>query len=131
MPKPALGPVAVGDRLLVIIPKYNTPYPMPIEADVTKVGRVWVEMEETKQTRSSKRAWRLRLDTQDTGTTSGRYGDRFVTTDQYAWEERIRLVHAALFDAGISLNNSSPWRDDDRRLALANFIREHDGLNPI
>lgn len=131
MPKPELGPVAVGDRLLVIIPKYNNPYPEPIKADVTKVGRVWIEMEETEQPRSFKRAWRLRLDTQDNGTTSGRYGERFLTADQYAWEERIRLVDAALFDAGISLNNSTPWRDGERRLALANFIREYDGLDPL
>jgi hypothetical protein len=131
MPKPALGKVAVGDRLLLIIPKYNNPYPEPVKADVTKVGRVWVEMEETEQVRSFKRTWRLRLDTQNDGTANGRYNERFVTAEQYAWDERVRLAGATLSDAGISLNNSTPWRDDDRLLALANYIRQHDGLNPL
>jgi hypothetical protein len=129
--KPELGRVAVGDRLLVIVPRYSSPYPVPTETDVTKVGRIWVEMEETGQARSFKRTWRLRLDTQDGGSSPSRFVERFVTAEQYAYEERLRTARAALFDAGISLNGNTPWRDDERSLALANFIRQHDGLDPL
>lgn len=130
MSKPELGRVAVGDRLLVIVPRYSTPYPEPIAADATKVGRVWVEMEEVEQVRSFKRTWRLRLDTQGDGTNGGKYGERFVTAEQYAYEERLRKARATLFDAGISLNGNTSWRDDERSLALANFLRQHDGFGP-
>lgn len=126
MPKPPLGPVKVGDRLLVIPAARNNRIKEPVEVTVTKVGRIWAEFAEVDGPRS----WRLRLDTQHDGG-AGSVHDRFVTFEQRAWENRMRLVDAELFDAGIRIDHSSPWREEERRIALANFIRQHNGLGPL
>lgn len=127
MPKPALGKVAVGDELLVIPTTYSRNRTEPVEATVAKVGRVWIELEETNQVRSFKRKWRLRLDTQDDGT-SGIYRDRFVTREQYAWAQRHSAAYDYLREQGIDLRNDSPWRSEEQQLVLANLLRRHAGL---
>jgi hypothetical protein len=128
MSKPELGKVAVGDQLLVIRPfnRYRADND-PIPVAVTKVGRVWIEAAEANQVRSQARTWRMRLDTQNEG---GQYSqqDRFVTAEQYAWEQRRNAADAYLREIDFMPGFKSPWRAEDRRLDLANLLRRHDGL---
>jgi hypothetical protein len=127
MPKPPLGKVAVGDRLIVIPATYsNRIKKEPAEAVVTKVGRVWVDLDEANGPRS----WHLRLDTQHDGSQSN-YHDRFLTHEQQQWEQRQTAVHAYLREQRVTIEHRSPWQDEDRRLVLANLMRAHDGLGPL
>ncbi len=122
MSKPELGRVIVGDRLLVIPATYGRGTREPVEALVIKAGRVWIDLEEINQAPSFRRKWRLRLDTQDSGS-----GDRFVTAEQYAWEQRIHAANAYLNEVGIRPDRGSPWYDPERQITLANLLRQHDG----
>lgn len=130
MPKPALGPVKVGDTLLVFLARYSrdrTP-PAPIEATVIKVGRVWIELQDPDSTSRFPRTWRLRLDTQDDASKTN-YHDRFVTTGQFEWEQQVAAARAAV--ASLKLDWTSPWqRDEDRLLALAAFVAAYDADHP-
>jgi hypothetical protein len=128
MPKPELGPVKVGDRLLVIPAGYGRGPREPVPCAVTKVGRVWVEL--TEVTDSRPRSWKLRLGTQDAGSGYSNR-DRFVTPEQYAWEQRDSAVHQYLVDVGIRPDRDSPWDSAERRIVLANLLRQHDGLPPL
>lgn len=120
MSKPGLGPVAVGDRLLVI--RTNTRINRePIETVVVKVGRAWINLEAT----TGSGTWRMRLDTQNENTGYGYNGDRFVTHAQYEWEQRAADAETALHDAKIDVYRG-PWASGDRLLALADFIRAYD-----
>lgn len=120
MPRPALGKVAVGDRLLVIRPynRYRDNDPIPVH--VTKVGRVWVNL-----AADGNRAYRMRLDTQNEGSEYSQQ-HRFVTPEQYAWERELSAARATLGLVKIHTDHDSPWRYDDRLLALADFIRTYD-----
>lgn len=133
MPRPALGPVNVGDTLLVFEARYHRskiPNP-PIDATVVKVGRVWIDLEEANEVASFRRTWRLRLDTQDDGTKGSAYHDRFMTADQYAWQQKVSEARQVLDDAKIRLDFGSPWREDEDRLfALAEFVRAYDANRP-
>lgn len=134
MPRPALGKVAVGDELLVIEASYNNSriQKLPITAVVEKAGRVWVDLVERDQVKSHRRTWRLRLDTQDTGSKYS-HTDRFVTAEQHAWEQRTKAARKVLFEAGISFNTMQSWRwdrDEDRLLALAAFVADYDAEHP-
>lgn len=131
MPKPALGPVKVGDTLLVFLARYGrdrTP-PAPIEATVAKVGRIWIELQDPDSTGRFGRTWRLRLDTQDDGSKGSAYHDRFVTAAQFAWEQRVAAARADV--ASLKLDWTSPWlRNEDRLLALAAFVAAYDADHP-
>lgn len=130
MPKPALGPVKVGDELIVI-PAPNKWNPRPnVEAVVEKVGRVWVELRDANDVRSLAKRWRMRLDTQNEGH-STHLQDRFVTAEQLAYEQRRNEAQQVLQDAGLSIRSESPWRtDEDRLLALAAFVAAYDADHP-
>lgn len=133
MPKPELGPIAVGDQLLVIPTSYGNRRAVskPIEATVTKAARVWIELRETNQVMSMARTWRLRRDTQHDGG-NGNYHDRFVSAEQWSWEHRIREALKVLNDAKAAPDFGSWWRrDGDRLLALADFIAAYDAQHPI
>lgn len=122
-----------GDRLLVIqssMSRYGAEK-QPVEAEVTKVGRVWVELTEINQVRSMARTWRMRMDTQrtDNGTN---YNDRFVTAEQYAYEQRMKAVNDCLKDAGIRIEwSAAVAKDDELLIALANTVRRHQGLDEV
>lgn len=124
--KPELGKVAIGDHLLVIPATYARRPPEPVEAVVTKVARVWTELEEAAG-EGRKRTWRMRLDTQDEGGDS-HYCARFRTREQHAWEQRLMAADTCLREAGVGLGHGKPWQEPDRRIALANMIRAYDGL---
>lgn len=125
MPKPPLGKVAVGDQLLVIrsFSRFRDNDPVPVT--VTKAGRVWVEL----APESGGMAWRMRIDTQDGGSGYG-YGDRFVTQEQYEWEQRVTAARNVLREARLIPDGASPWHRDDRLLALAEFVRTYDEQHP-
>lgn len=127
MPKPALGRVAIGDRLLVIPAGYGRGARGPIDVTVAKVGRVWVELSEVDEVRSFAKTWRLRLDTQDSASGYS-HTDRFVTADQLAWEQRENAVDAYLREVSVRPDRDSPWGTPERRIILANLLRAHDGL---
>lgn len=127
MPKPELGKVAVGDRLLVIARRQAHRDEDPVEAEVTKVARVWIEL----QAVGDRRTWRMRLDTRTDGSECG-YPTRFATREQYAIEQRADAAEKYLRTVRACPDPGSPWfNDPDRLLALANFIRQYDGLDPI
>jgi hypothetical protein len=129
--KPELGKVAVGDRLLVIPARYGRTQPEPRLVAVTKAGRVWIDLEAVGDDSWRSQTWRLRLDTQDAGSGYSNR-DRFVTPEQYAWEERRSSVSTYLREQGITVESSSPWRlEEDGLLILANLLRRHDGLDPL
>lgn len=131
MSKPELGRVAVGDRLLVIPARYGRGQLEPRLAAVTKAGRVWIDLEDVGDDCWQSQTWRLRLDTQDTGSGYSNR-DRFVTPEQYAWEVRRSSVSIYLCEQGITVESGSPWRrDEDDLLTLANLLRQHRGLDPL
>lgn len=127
MPKPELGTVKVGDTLYVTEP--NCRRPEPIEVIVTKVGRVWIEMSRPEYANFSWPGYRMRLDTQTTGSSTGS-PTYFLTPDQLAWQERERAAVAYLKEQGLHHweldTRGGPWRG--RLLELANVIRTHEGL---
>lgn len=130
MPRPALGKVAVGDRLLVFPRSYSrrSGERGPVEAVVSKVGRVWVELTEVDSTGTTPAMWKLRMDTQrsDSGTN---YNDRFVTPEQYAWEQKISEAQHVV--SGLMIESRSLWmKDEDRLFALADFVRAYDAEHP-
>jgi hypothetical protein len=127
MPKPELGPIAVGDHMLVIPATYSHKPSEAIEAAITKADRVWIELEEVNPRPSRPRAWRMRRDTQDDGT-DGIRRNRFLTHEQYAWHERRQAAYVYLMSTGIRLEGSSPWSEPDRQVELANLLRRHEGL---
>lgn len=129
MPRPELGKLAVGDQVLVFPGGFTRSEPEPVQAIVTKVSRVWVEMKRSSEEGWPKE-WRLRLDTQHDGTDSN-YRTRFVTQEQYAWEQRIREAHETLRAAKIFPEPNSLWYgNEDRFLALADFVRTYDQQHP-
>lgn len=127
MSKPELGKVAVGDQLLVIPAAYGRTRSEPVEAVVTKAARVWIDLRDIYDVRSQARAWRMRLDTQNVGSQYSQQ-DRFVTADQYAWEQRNTAANAYLREIDLIPGYKSPWYSEDRRLDLANLLRQHEGL---
>lgn len=136
MDKPELGPVAVGDHLLVLPRSYGRgSRPEPIDAVVTKIGRVWIDLESTAPRPVNARAqtWRMRLDTQsDAGPKEQQqYATTYVTAEQYAWSQRNAAVEAYLREVKVRLDYESPWNEPKRRIVLTNLLRAHDGLDPL
>lgn len=131
MAKPPLGPINVGDTVLVIQPRMRRAGNelAPIPATVTKSARVWIDLQET-DTDGRARTWRMRLDTQDDGG-DGRWATRFATPEQLAWQQRITAANSYLRDAGIKVDFDSRWSGEDATILLANLLRAHDGLPKI
>lgn len=123
MPKPELGKLTVGQRVLVL-PEPRNSYDVqePINAEITKVGRAWVEMRPV----TGHGFWRMRIDSQNQATGYGYGGDRFVTPEQHAWERRMRAARKVLSAAGIYPECGSAWLDDERTLALAEFVQRYE-----
>jgi hypothetical protein len=81
---------------------------------VTKVGRVWIEIEVSGTYRPI--TYRMRMDTQDGGGDFG-YRERFYTMEQWEARQRRNAAIASLSDQGISLSLLSPWRGREHELA--------------
>ena len=126
MPRPELGKVTVEDELLVIPPsrRYCSNDPIPVR--VTKVGRVWLDLVEINNAPSQAKSWRMRIDTQREA--KDNYDHRFVTAEQYAWEQRENAVAVYLREQGVDLRAGSLWNTPERRVVLANLLRAHEDL---
>jgi hypothetical protein len=125
MPKPELGPVKVGDKLLIIA---NSRYSKrePLEAEVVKVGRKYVYLKEVDGHRYA-REYQCKLSSQyQVANHTPSY--RFVTQEQYAWEKRNAAAEEFLKETGIEFRLGSRSRYLHDQLTLANLIRAHEGL---
>jgi len=124
--RPELGELTTGQRVMVRRSSNDSrgrePEGLWIPAVVTKVNRVWIDLEtadfEPKQI--GHRAWRMRRDTQDEGTEYSGNNASFFTLDQYAWDQDKAWAISVLGENGIRLDSSSPWRE--RIVELADLI---------
>jgi len=115
-----LGALAVGDE--VIVSQHRGRSWDYIRARVTKVARVWVELEEIENASSRKRTWRMRLDTQREGG-EGNYLSHFRTPAQHEWEKQRDDAQTFLGQQGLRPAFASPWRGADQVIRLAALIR--------
>lgn len=114
--------VKVGDEVFVRPASYGRGSARNlIPARVTKVARVWLEIERMDDTPLVKATWRMRRDTQSEG---GGYSidARFVTPEQAEQEKQLNVADATLKAHGIDIRYESPWRSPSRRIALAAAI---------
>jgi hypothetical protein len=141
--RPETGKVTVGQTVIV--------YPSgsgsrrsaakPVRCTVSKVGRVWIDVVPEDGSFLAHYDARFRMDTQGNGSDTGNYRARFLTEDQYAWEQRRNAVREFLREAGIQVGEyvrglkygepSVPGRWYGREAELANLIRAHEGLDPL
>jgi hypothetical protein len=134
MSKPALGKIDVGDTLLVIPAtrsRFSDTEAIPVT--VTKAARIWIELNGSvtgSNERRYPRTWRMRRDTQHDGG-SGNYHNRFVTQEQYDWEQRIAAAEKYLKEIKLRPEWASPWSKPDKLLTLANLLRAHHGLDEL
>lgn len=128
--KPELGSLKKGDKVLVIEASHRRygDEEAAVEAEVTKVGRAWVTIVQLGTPYPGQ--WRMRIATQrtDNGTN---YNNRFVTPEQYAWEQRLGRADAYLLEQGLVPSRESPWYAPERHIELANVLRTHAGLPEI
>ncbi|MDX3066395.1 MULTISPECIES: beta barrel domain-containing protein [Streptomyces] len=128
MAEPDSTPIRVGDRLLVVEPRWRASSGEPIEAEVTKAPPVWLEMTEVRAREGFRpRTWKLRRDTQDDGG-EGHSRTHFLTPEQFAQRQRRAAVNAYLAEVGIRTERDKPWNDEEHRIVLANLLRQHEGL---
>jgi hypothetical protein len=98
-------------------------------ARITKVARVWVELEEVVCEPEMHRpsTWKMRLDTQQENVTKAEARRamvaRFWTLAQ--WERKVTLERARelLAGQGIRIEYTSPW--SEREVELAELLRSH------
>jgi hypothetical protein len=125
MPRPELGKLTVGDQVIVIQPIHRGA-PHMYDATVTKVARVWIDLVEVTD-RTYPRVWRMRMNNQTDGGTTG-IPTRFVTAEQYAWEQREKQARDYLREIRVEVWRG-PWNND--QVTFANLIRTHEGLEPF
>lgn len=121
-PRPKLGELKPGQPVMV----YRSPNDMrgrkpedrAVPAEVVKAARVWVDLKHADQ--AIGRTWRMRHDTQDEGTRYSGSNARFVTIEQYEWEETRRWALGFLWENGINVQRGSTW--DGREVELADII---------
>jgi len=117
--RPPLGKLEPG-QLVMVHPSMNDSRrhagkDLWISARVSKVGRVWVELERVGD--GWPRQWRMRMDVQHEGTQYPGSNARFVTMEQHAWEETQAWALGVLREQGIDLRIGSPWRGREQELA--------------
>lgn len=121
MSRPELGPLTVGQKVLVIEADHYRRKSEPVPATVTKVARVWVTLTEITA-RPHPREWRMRIDVQrENHRDYSQLDARFVTPEQWAYEHRETEARAFLKEERITIEYGSPWRD--RAVELADLIR--------
>lgn len=124
-PRPKLGEVKVGDRVLAWSSLYGRkgdPDRKPAEARISKVGRTWLEITEKK----GGVVWRLRKDTQteDKDPFVSMYSARFVTPEQYEWDLALAEADRFLTDQEI-YPRYGQWAKPERRALLADLVRSY------
>lgn len=93
----------------------------PVFARITRVARVWMDVESTGSGFPS--YWRIRKDTRDEGSKDYPQGNaRLYTLEQWAEHLRGREARAFLKEQGIELRLTSPW--NGRETELAELIRK-------
>jgi hypothetical protein len=95
-----------------------------IPAVVTRVGRVWADLESQESDGRTPRGWRMRMDRQDEGTQYSGSNASFATLDQHAWDETQDWAMAVFQDHGIDFRSGSPWRG--REIELADHLAKLD-----
>lgn len=118
--RPALGPIAVGDT--VIVTEYMYRDTRKVTCTVTKAARVWIELEEADSRDQWPRRYRMRRDSQNTGSDYSRQ-DYFRTPEQEEWDVRLADADSYLRAQGIGIHSASPWRFPARRIRLAEILR--------
>jgi len=121
---PELGPVKIGDTLYVRETYRRSSE--PVEVVVTKVGRVWIEMDPKEKTPSAWPTYRMRLDTQDGGRGGDYHSGYFMSPAQLAWRDREYAAGEYLKKIGVGITWDGQYRD--RTVELANIIRAAEGL---
>lgn len=123
MPRPEMGELTVGQQVVVVRSPNGQSGRKPeercIRARIAKVSRVWIELEpaDLASGQLGYQTWRMRRDTQDEATKFPGNNARFLTLEQYYWEEDQRWGQQVLAARGIALTISSPWRGREAELA--------------
>lgn len=113
----------VGDPVIVCRRPVRGGEHRLVEATVTKVGRVWVEMHAPDNGMGT--TWRMRLDTRDEGNREySQFNASFRTPEEHAWNEKVRKANAFLSEQRIVIHRGSPWDTEQRRVFLADLIGE-------
>lgn len=113
--EPELGAVAVGDELMVSASEGRRS--LDVRVRVTRVGRVWIDVERLDGEYLTHYYRRFRMDTQKSESGRGRiYNDA-----QWTWRQRKSRAYAYLREIGVSADFGSRFRNDP--LGLANVIR--------
>lgn len=124
MSRPELGPIAAGNKVFVVDPRFRV---VPITARVVKVNRVWIDIEsaevvETRDGHRPCRTWRMRKDTQYETAGPNPRGARFLTPAQHEYDERLFAANLVLCEEGITIHRNSPWSSAERRIQLADLL---------
>lgn len=127
MKRPECPPLKVGDKVMVLEGTWGGPRRGAIPAVVSGAARVWLTIEDVSATSRYPRTWRMRRDTQNEGNTTYPQGNaRFVTPEQYEYDQRIAAVSLVIRDAKVRLDDGfqGPGRiwTDAARVALADLI---------
>lgn len=113
--EPELGRLSTGDEL-VVSAREGRRY-LDVRVQVTKVGRVWIDVEPLDGEYLPHYSLRYRLDTRLNESRSA----RFYTPEQWTWKQRVTSAQTYLAEIGVQTDFGSRFRDDP--LTLANAIR--------
>lgn len=121
--RPPLGDIKPGDKIIIF--RRLVRGGEEIQAEVTKVGRVWITAVKSSGYGAE---YRFRKDDQTDGSKEG-YRTVFRTPEQHAWVQRALAAEEFLKEAGIRVNKfEQEGRYVDNKVTLANIIRRHEGL---
>lgn len=123
---PPTGKLYPGDELTVLAWRGRDRGWTRVRCTVTKVGRVWVDMQEKERADPGwPRTYRLRMDTQNAFKSNPPFRcDRFRTDAQLAWQEELDAADAILKRNGIRLDMDSPWHPPVSRIKLAQMLTD-------
>lgn len=128
MTRPELPKLKVGDEVIVVETRRRVE--TRSAARVTKVARIWVDMEATTPeeirgfrgdligTRSKK--FRMRIDTQY----DGERMDRFLTQEQADYDDRVKAARDTMKTHHVDAW-PGPWHNGDMAILLAEFLDQN------
>jgi hypothetical protein len=119
--RPELGELKPGQEVIVRRSSNDTrgrdPEENYIPAVITKVARVWIELEKPGVAEWHTRRWRMRRDTQDEGSQYSGSNASFATREQHEWDMTRAWAFGVLRDNGIRLDYDSVWTGREQELA--------------
>lgn len=133
MARPELGKLEVGQKV-VVRRSTNDMRRRPdtdryISAEVTKVGRVWVEVAKYPDMPVwSAYRWRMRMDTQNEATQYSGSNASFATLDQHAWDETRDRALGVIREHGLRVETGSRW--SGREIELAHILAGNPPVYP-